>query len=307
MEAWIYDRAKLTIDRIIALHGADHIAIYPYGKIGKEVKDILNKEYRIQEKFIIDNNLAKYRDDILALEDLSEKDKRECFFLVTSNNPDSYDDIRDTIRIYISENRIIDMFMKVRQFNDVRVETLRLIAENLNENNIEGNVAEVGVYKGEFAREINRYFKNRKLYLFDTFEGFNNKQLSKHIDERFAADLQVMRKYCSNFVNDDIEGMLMQFPIPENCIIKKGFFPETAEDIEDIFCFVSLDVDIYQGTKAGLEWFWSRLSKRGIIMVHDYNNYECPGVKQAVDEFCKEKELGIVCISDIAGSVVLMK
>lgn len=40
-------------------------------------------------------------------------------------------------------------------------------------NNISGCVAEVGVFQGEFASVINKNFPDRKLYLFDTFEGFD--------------------------------------------------------------------------------------------------------------------------------------
>ena len=38
---------------------------------------------------------------------------------------------------------------------------------------LDGSVAECGVYKGEFASVINRCFYDRKLYLFDIFEGFD--------------------------------------------------------------------------------------------------------------------------------------
>lgn len=48
-------------------------------------------------------------------------------------------------------------------------------------------------------------------------------------------------------------------PNPENIIIKKGFFPDTAVDIEDTFCFVHLDMDIYQSTMDGLHFFWSKM------------------------------------------------
>lgn len=37
-------------------------------------------------------------------------------------------------------------------------------------------MAEVGVYTGEFCKLFNRYFPERKLYLFDTFEGFDSKR-----------------------------------------------------------------------------------------------------------------------------------
>jgi O-methyltransferase len=37
----------------------------------------------------------------------------------------------------------------------------------------------------------------------------------------------------------------------QNCIIRKGFFPETAEGIDDNFSFVSIDVDQYEPMYKG--------------------------------------------------------
>lgn len=44
-------------------------------------------------------------------------------------------------------------------------------------NSIEGSVAEAGVYQGNFSAVINKCFPTRKLYLFDTFEGFDSKEI----------------------------------------------------------------------------------------------------------------------------------
>src|SRR4029079_18426640 len=73
--------------------------------------------------------------------------------------------------IYSSRKRNID-----RNYMDyIRLSTLELVAYEIDRNNILGSVAELGVYKGKFARYINQLFPNRKLYLFDTFMGFDEK------------------------------------------------------------------------------------------------------------------------------------
>lgn len=41
-------------------------------------------------------------------------------------------------------------------------------------------------------------------------------------------------------------------------------------DKEDVFTFVSVDCDLYALTKAGLEFFFPRLSKGGMIICHDF-------------------------------------
>ena len=58
-----------------------------------------------------------------------------------------------------------------------RAAALELIAREIYRYNIEGSTAELGVFKGEFSRFINHYFPDRKLYLFDTFEGFDSRDV----------------------------------------------------------------------------------------------------------------------------------
>ena len=52
----------------------------------------------------------------------------------------------------------------------VRLATLELLCRRLAE--VPGAAAELGVYRGFFARCINQLMPQRKLYLFDSFEGF---------------------------------------------------------------------------------------------------------------------------------------
>src|SRR3954469_19259810 len=60
----------------------------------------------------------------------------------------------------------------------VRYSTLGLCYEEISENNVAGNVAELGVYKGDFSKRLNQLFPDKKLYLFDTFSGFDERDIS---------------------------------------------------------------------------------------------------------------------------------
>ena len=77
---------------------------------------------------------------------------------------------------------------------------------------------------------------------------------------------------------------------PEQCIIKKGYFPETAIGVEDKFVFVMLDMDLYQPMLAGLEFFYDKMVPGGVMLLHDYFHEELPGVKCAVEEY--ERRVG---------------
>jgi len=186
--------------------------------------------------------------------------------------------------------------------HEPRSATLELMSREIYRYNIQGSCAEVGVFRGDFAREINHYFPDRKLYLFDTFEGFDKRD----IETKRPNETTVAAWDCSD---TSIEIVLSKMEHRENCIVKKGWFPETADGVEDKFCFVSLDADLYKPIKAGLEFFYPRLVNGGIIMVHDFNyninNYQ--GVRDAVKEFCTANNIGYVCISDSAGSAAIVK
>jgi O-methyltransferase len=187
-----------------------------------------------------------------------------------------------------------------KTFDYVRHSSLELVAREIYENNIRGNVAELGVYQGDFAKCINQIFPDKKLYLFDTFEGFTEN------------DLQIEKSNALyhpefDFKNTSISSVLNKMKHKENCIVKKGYFPGTANGVDDTFSFVNIDVDLSEPIYNGLCWFYPRLEKGGYIFVHDYNHRQWTGAKAGVKKFTKEYGVPYFPLSDEAGSVVFMK
>ncbi len=182
-----------------------------------------------------------------------------------------------------------------------RAAVLELSSREIYRYGIEGSTAELGVYRGDFAELINRYFPDRKLYLFDTFEGFDKKDVDVEIAGNFSEATE------TSFSITSEEVVLGKMEHKENCIIRKGWFPDTAEGVEDKFCFVSIDADLYQPILAGLEFFYPRLVHGGVIIIHDFNNKEYQGARQAVKEFCDKNNTGYVCLPDTCGSAVIVK
>jgi O-methyltransferase len=66
----------------------------------------------------------------------------------------------------------------------VRLKTLSLAAAEIYAGGVPGAAAELGVYRGEFAAEINRLFPDRKLYLFDTFGGFGAAEAAAETEKK---------------------------------------------------------------------------------------------------------------------------
>jgi predicted O-methyltransferase YrrM len=145
---------------------------------------------------------------------------------------------------------------------------------------VQGACAEVGVYQGASAEVISHCKRNKKLYLYDTFDGF------KDVGEHDKVDLQ------SIFSFSGVEDHLRNLNLP-NVEIVKGYFPDTA--IEDRFSFVHLDADTYVSTLKALEWFYPRMNCGGVVLLHDYTNPNV-SVKKALDSFLSGKgENLVVC------------
>ena len=176
----------------------------------------------------------------------------------------------------------------------VRLATLELLCRRLE--SVPGAAAELGVYRGFFARCINRLLPGRKLYLFDSFEGFGS-------EANASAAFQAAHK------NTAAEKVLSMMPHPEQVTVKPGFFPESLDGLEDRFCLVSLDVDFYQTTLDGLRYFWPRLEEGGYLMLHDWGSPALPGVAEALRYYEQEigRQIASIPLCDVGGTLVLCK
>jgi O-methyltransferase len=182
----------------------------------------------------------------------------------------------------------------------IRIAMWFLIASEIKEREIQGNIAEAGVYRGGTGALLNRLFADRTLYLFDTFEGFDIKDIKVEREKSYSQGK-------AEFADTCVEIVMNKMPFPEKCIIKKGWFPESAKDVSDHFVFVSIDFDLYQPTYEALNFFYPMMVHGGYIFVHDYNHQKFPGAKKAVDRFAHEIGISLIPIPDCAGSVLLIK
>ena len=143
-----------------------------------------------------------------------------------------------------------------------------------------GAIVELGVFRGGSAKLIALLKGDKELHLFDTFAGMP--AVRSDVDHHLAGDfadtsLEAVQAYLSGF---------------KNIFFHQGFFPDSARPLAGTplqCCFVHLDADIYESTKAGLEFFYPRTVKGGMILSHDYRNLHCPGVKRAFEEFFADK------------------
>lgn len=185
-------------------------------------------------------------------------------------------------------------------YDKIRFYSMWFQIERLIKENIEGDFVELGVHKGETAKLIYEMSTNQKLHLFDTFEGFNEKDLQQ--------ENKSGGKYTTNeFSDTDLETVKKHINGGDRVIFYPGYFPSTATGIEDSkFSFVHLDADLYLPTIEALKFFYPRLSPGGVIMVHDYN-HTWDGIKKAFDEFMPTIPESLVELADWKGSVMIIK
>lgn len=147
---------------------------------------------------------------------------------------------------------------------------------------VEGDFVELGCYKGDTSLTLAELLKNsdKKLWIYDSFEG---------LPEKKKEDESVLGK---NFVSGELKvtkrGVKERFlraglRLP---VIKKGWFGDFSfDDLPGQIAFGFLDGDFYDSIRDGLRLIQGKISRGGVLIVHDYNNPALPGVKRAVDEY----------------------
>lgn len=244
----------------------------------------------VYEKIVMDYEIVAFADNDVKKQNTQLMGKP----VIAPKTIENYD-INQVIIVSLSSSNVIrkqliDMGIPEYKINisyiensiSARKQFLIDFSKIVYQRNLEGSVAEAGVFQGEYAKYINKAFPDRKLYLFDTFEGFDKKDTDIEKINGFS-DAQ------EGYLNITSEDMVMQkMQYPKNCVIKKGYFPESADGINDRFVFVNLDLDLYMPTKNGLKYFYEKMTKGGIIIIHDYFSDGYYGVNKAVDEFVDE-------------------
>jgi len=171
--------------------------------------------------------------------------------------------------------------------------------ERLKQNNIKGSYAELGVYKGETANILKLMDPDREFHLFDTFEGFTEKDLK---DETGKAATYTTHNFADTSI-DQVKKLLSS----NRFVFHTGYFPETTINLEQKkYALVSMDADLYNPTLAGLEYFYPLMESGGVILIHDHNP-DWPGIMQAVKEFSVIISEPLIQLTDKDSTLMITK
>jgi O-methyltransferase len=277
------------------------VVLFGAGQVGAMISRLMGSAYRVL--CFADNYEGKWGTTLAGIPVVSPRESLR-------NDPDCFClCVLDAERAGLMEAQLRELGFKgeilrpdALKIFDARAATMRLLAEQIHEEKIPGDAAELGVFRGDFAALINAAFPDRTIHLFDTFEGFPARDVEIEQAQGLSrAKTGDFKETAENLVEE-------RLPHPERAVFHKGYFPDSFDGCTEMtFAFVSVDADLYAPTAAALPLFFDRLSPGGVLLIHDVNSTQFSGAGKAVREFCTERGLLPMPVSDMHGSVVLRK
>ena len=250
------------------------------------------------QALLVKQGLVKGVNFFTPLEAASEKKKAD------AKNPEAK--LSKTTQKYEGEfTRIFRLRDPQRGVSLTLDETYTLYQGVVATRDLPGCIAEMGVYRGGSARIICEAKGATPLYLCDTFEGMPSLQnqhdtLGVWVNTHTNTSLESVRDYVGSYPNVHfVKGIF-----PASLAHHAALNMETKQ-----FRFVHLDVDLYESTLQGLEWFWPRMVPGGWLVSHNYNlTYgkwgNTPGVKKSFKEFLKGESCRIVEIAETQALII---
>jgi O-methyltransferase len=174
-------------------------------------------------------------------------------------------------------------------------------------NGIEGDFVECGVWRGGCSMMVALVFKkygvmDRKIYMYDTFEGmpppteqdldFKQSTAKSQIDKNLSKNSNF--KWCFADLNDVTENIkLTNYPV-NNFILIKGKVEDTlvSNKPDGKLSILRLDTDWYESTKVELVNLYPNLSNRGVLIIDDYGHWQ--GSRKAVDEYILQNRINLL-------------
>jgi predicted O-methyltransferase YrrM len=151
----------------------------------------------------------------------------------------------------------------------------------------EGDVVECGCWHGQstiaIASLLQEHGFGGRFHVFDSFEGGLSDFTAKD-DSLFHESEEEKQEWVKSFASsyDSVRSVTEPFGFVD---LHKGWIPEIFAGFDTRpIRFVHIDVDMFDPTKAALEFFWPQLVDGGVIVCDDYNS-RFEGSTKAVDEF----------------------
>jgi O-methyltransferase len=200
----------------------------------------------------------------------------------------------------------VSLYDQVRPFTMTSPERLYSLYQSIEyvaANKISGDFVECGVWKGGSCMLMALLLKrlgitDRKIYLYDTFEGMSEPtDADKQFNGEAANDLlnQSVKEdensvWCYSTLEEVQSNVFSTGYNPQNFIISKGKVEDTIPGvIPGEIALLRLDTDWYESTYHELIHLYPLLVENGILIIDDFGHWE--GAKKAVLQYFDEKKL----------------
>lgn len=211
-------------------------------------------------------------------------------------------------------------FMKV--YNEVKPYTMTSIercyalykaVEYVVKNKIPGDFVECGVWRGGSSMVILKTLmlhgvKNRKLYMYDTYEGMSEPtELDGNVankEWKAAVVSTETNSWCLSKI-DEVKANIQSTGYDiELVTMVKGKVEDTIPGVLPAeIALLRLDTDWYESTRHELVYMFPNLQKNGVMIIDDYGHWE--GAKKAVDEYFKDVNMAFLQRIDYTGRLMV--
>ncbi|MBR2647733.1 MAG: class I SAM-dependent methyltransferase [Sediminibacterium sp.] len=216
--------------------------------------------------------------------------------------------IENTISAYPSDFELFhqEIINKVRPYTMTSSERLYGLIEAVKyivKHNINGDFVECGVWKGGSAMAIAETLlslgvTDRKIWLYDTFEGMTaptkddidilNRDAGQQLTEQIAdKNSSIVWAYSSL---EEVKANFAKTNYPQNNIhfIKGDILQTVPSNAPAQIALLRLDTDWYESTAHEMTHLYPLLTQEGVLIIDDYGFWK--GSKKAVDEYFEKKK-----------------
>ncbi|MCI0562872.1 MAG: TylF/MycF family methyltransferase [Nitrososphaera sp.] len=172
---------------------------------------------------------------------------------------------------------------------------------------IPGDIVECGVWKGGSCMLVALTLmkmgeRNRKIYLYDTFEGMSEPMEKDQMihDGRMAVDIfketeseSYHRVKCFSPLDEVTKNIFSTGYPPDNLVFVKGKVEETLPaTTPQTISILRLDTDWYESTYHEVVHLYPKLSKKGVLILDDYGFWK--GAREAADRYFDQNKTDIL-------------
>jgi O-methyltransferase len=165
-----------------------------------------------------------------------------------------------------------------------------------------GDFVECGVNTGIYSLAICEYLNfnslNKSFYLFDTFKGIPEEQMS-------ASERSARISHNKAYYEDCFDIARRNFaPFPSAKLIR-GNVPDTLPDAKiDKVCYLSIDMNIAWPERQAIEYFWPKLSQGAFVVLDDYGFHGYEEQMRSMNEFAQGVGVEVLALPTGQGLIV---